>query len=194
MKIMKYILILFMMGNIFSCKKENQNQTVITVPAGASNKIEGDIIWGGINSTHFINQPADFGNFYAYFQLDTAYKGNSNYQIVLYAQKADTIITFVILNPNLNTPGVYNFQDLDSNHSVGAILQSGYSMGGSPPLIRYNGESYSNKGRLIIDTISENHLSGNIDIYCNRENLIANIPDTNEVRLLFHFSGYLQKH
>jgi hypothetical protein len=41
----------------------------------------------------------------------------------------DAIIELQIENPNLNTPGVYNFQDLDSNHFVGAHFQSGFSMG-----------------------------------------------------------------
>ena len=188
---MKYILALFIMGFFLSCKK--QNLTVLPLPAGASNKIEGDIIWGGINSTHFINQPSVPTSVYTFFDLDTAYKGNSNYQIRMTGYEEDTIITFQILNPNLTTPGVYNFQDLDSNHFVAAGLQSGYSMGGYPPQVNYAGISYSNKGRLTIDTISENHISGSIDAYCNRENLITNIPDTNEVHLLFHFSGDLRR-
>ncbi len=187
---MKYILALLIMGFILSCKKENQNQTVIPVPAGASNKIEGDIIWGGVNSTHFMSQPAGLQT---YFELDTPFAGDSNYQILMLVQNADTIISFAIRNPNLNTPGIYNFQDLDSNHYVLTTLQSGYSMWGSPPLISYYGISYSNKGRLTIDTISENHISGNIDAYCNRQSLTSNTPDTNEVHLLFHFSGDLRK-
>ena len=103
------------------------------------------------------------------------------------------MVSFQILNPDLNTPGVYNFQDLDSNHFVAAYLQTGYSYGGSSPQIGYDGISYSNKGHLTIDTISDNHISGSIDIYCIRENQIANVPDTNEVHLLFHFSGDLRR-
>jgi hypothetical protein len=188
---MKYRPVLFIMCIILSCKKEGP--TVLPLPAGASNKIEGDIIWGGINSTHFINQTAVPTSVYTFFDLDTAYKGNSNYQIRMTGYDKDTIIDFQILNPNLNAPGVYNFQDLDSSHYVSAHLQSGYAYGGTPPEISYNGISYSNKGRLTIDTISENHISGSIDTYCNRENLVTNIPDTNEVHLLFHFSGDLRR-
>jgi hypothetical protein len=93
----------------------------------------------------------------------------------------------------LHTPGVFNFQDLDSNHYVATYFQSGYAYGGSPPLVGYDGISYSSKGRLTIDTISENRISGSIDAYCYRENLIANIPDTNEIHLLLHFSGDLRR-
>jgi hypothetical protein len=49
--------------------------------------------------------------------------------------------------------------------------------------------SYSNKGQLTIDTISENHISGSIDTYCYRENLVTVFTDTNEIHLLIHFSG-----
>jgi len=174
-----------------SCKKEGQ--TVTPVPAATSNKIEGDIIWGGTDSTHFINQPPDLSATYVYFDLDTPYANNSRYNIRITGYENDTIITFTIRNPNLNTPGVYNFKDLDSNHFVLETLQTGYGMGGYPSLVSYHGISYSNEGQLTIDTISETHISGNIDAYCNRENLITNIPDSNEVHLLFHFSVDLRK-
>jgi hypothetical protein len=188
---MKYLLVLFIACIILSCKKENQ--TVIPAPAGASNKIEGDIIWGGINSTHFINQAPLYSTIYAYFNLDTAYQGNSNYQIRITGFQEDTIISISILNPNLNMPNVYNFQDLDSNHWVSESIQTGFCCGGSPSTVSYAGISYSDKGRLTIDTISEMHISGNIDSYCNRQNFVTNIPDTNEVHLILHFSGDLRK-
>jgi hypothetical protein len=186
---MKYLLVLLITGIIFSCNKENQNVTVIPPPAGASNKIEGDIIWGGTNTTHFLNQPPFFSNIYANFSLDTPYKGNSNYGIGISGTKEDTTISISILNPNLNAPGVYNFKDLDSNHWVLETLQTGYLS----ESVEYYGISYSNKGQLTIDTISESHISGSIDAWCNRQNFITNIPDTNEVHLLIHFSGDLRK-
>jgi hypothetical protein len=189
---MKYKLVLFIICIILSCKKESA-LTVIATPAGSSNIIEGDIIWGGTNRTHFINQPYLLSSIYAYFDLDTAYASNSRYQIRITGFENDTIITFTILNPNLNTPGVFNLQDLDSNHFVSAGLESGYDMGGYPPEVSYYGISFSNKGQLTIDTISENHVSGYLDTYCNRENLVTNIPDTNEVHLLLHFSGDLRR-
>lgn len=188
---MKYILALYIVGFMLSCKKEDP--PVLPLPFGASNIMEGDIVWGGATSTHFKNQPANPTSTYAYFNLDTLYTTSSYYQIEMTGYEADTIVTFQFVNLNLNTPGVYNFQDLDSNHVVAATLQSGYGWGGSPAAVSYSGISYSNKGRLTVDTISQNHISGSIDTYCNRENLITNIPDTNEVHLLFHFSGDLRK-
>ncbi len=183
---MKWMLVLFMCI-ILSCKKDKEAITVPPPPAGASNKIEGDIIWGGITSTHFANQAPDPTSDHAFFSLDSTLK--PNYQIVITGYDKDTVITFQIRNPDFNAPGVYNFQDLDSNHFVTAGVQSGYGWGGTPPLIGYSAESSSNKGRLTIDTISEKHISGSIDTYCYREKLPGNTKDTNEVHLLIHFSG-----
>ena len=193
---MKYILVLFIVCTILSCKKENGHFDTIPPPDGASNIIEGDIIWGGDSTTHFINHQAENGSIYAYFDLDTPYSTNTRYGIRITGIKEDTIVSFSILNPNLNTPGVYNFQDLDSNHFVSEGLQTGYVPAippQYPPMVSYAGISYSNAGRLTIDTISENHISGNIDAYCNRQGPITNILDTNEVHLLFHFSGDLRR-
>jgi hypothetical protein len=190
---MKYRLALFIICILLSCKKESP-PPVMSTPAGASNKIEGDIIWGGINSTHFVNQPYLLSTIYAIFELDTAFVTNGSYQIRMTGFAQDTIVTFQILNPNLYTPVVYNFQNLDSNHFVTARLSSGFTWGGTPPQVSYDGISYSNKGQLTIDTISEKHISGSIDAYCYRENSIPNILDTNEVHLLIHFSGDLRKY
>lgn len=187
---MKYIMVLFITGFLLCCKKEIQ--TFIPPPADASNKIEGDIVWGGITSTHFINQPQDvYGDHHAFFVLDTPVI-NSNYGISITGNSNDTFISISILNPNLHVPGVYHFQDLDSNHYVEINLQAD-SVLGSLSMLLFTGISWSNAGQLTIDSISENHISGSIDTYCNRQNLVTNIPDTNEVHLIFHFSGDLRR-
>ncbi len=188
---MKYILVLFMMCMSLSCKKDSQTNLLLS--AGASNKIEGDIIWGGVTSTHFINHPPVPPNIYAYFSLNSTFQANIPYVINIQGSQSDTNVSFQIANPNLHTPGVYNFQDLDSNHYVGAHLQTGYAYGGTPTPTSYIATSWSNKGRLTIDTISENRISGSIDTYCYAEGIVIDPTDSNEVHLLIHFSGDLRR-